>query len=102
MNMNYHSAPEGKDPQLWRLAHKRAAFKRHLTVYIIVNLFFWVLWFFTKDTDGDREHTLLPWPVWPMLGWGIGIVFHYIGAYVGSGGLVDREYDKLIQNKHQQ
>jgi hypothetical protein len=100
--MNYYTVPEGKDPQLWQTAHKRASFKRHLTTYAVINLFFWILWYFTNgDHDYSAERTYLPWPVWPMIGWGIGLAFHYIGAYVSMGNnLVEKEYDKLKnQNK---
>jgi len=99
--MNYYSAPEGKDPQLWRLAHKRASFKRHLATYVVMNIFFWVLWYFTKDDYGYQGSHMVPWPIWPMAGWGIGIVFHYLGAYVTTGSnSVEKEYEKLKnQNK---
>ena len=94
--MNYSYAPEGKDPQLWQLAQRRASFKRHLATYLILNIFFWVLWYFS---GGSRYNEGLPWPVWPMLGWGIGVAFHYMGAYVTSGDTTtEKEYEKLVQN----
>lgn len=83
-----------KDPELWELAQKRASFKSHLTVYIVMNIFFWLLWYFTgqKYSEGTR----LPWPVWPNLFWGIGLIFHYLGAYVfPKSNSVEREYQKL-------
>ncbi len=64
--------PEGKDPQLWDIAKRRASFKTHLATYVIINVFLWAIWFFT---DGDRYGSNLPWPVWSTLGWGIGLVF---------------------------
>ena len=99
--MDYHPTPEGKDPQLWHMAHKRVGFKRHLATYIVINLFFWILWYFTRDEYRGANDSGLPWPVWPGIGWGIGLVFHYIGAYVSTGyNSVEREYDKLKnQNK---
>ncbi len=94
--MSYQSTPEGRDPQLWQLAQRRASFKSHLTSYLIVNGFLWILWFFS---DGER-HGTLPWPAWSTLGWGIGLFFHYMGAYVNTGkNSVEKEYDKLQQNK---
>jgi hypothetical protein len=101
--MDYQPTPEGKDNQLWQLAHKRASFKKHLATYIIMNLFFWILWYFTKEAYRDHRgyQERLPWPVWPMLGWGIGLAFHYIGAYVSpKNRAVEKEYEKLKnQNK---
>lgn len=100
--MNYQPAPEGKDPQLWQLAHKRASFKSHLATYLVINAFFWILWFFTRGHhEVGEDYNNIPWPVWPMAGWGIGLVFHYIGAYVTTGQTtVEKEYEKLKnQNK---
>jgi hypothetical protein len=65
---------------------QRASFQKHLATYVIINLFFWVLWFFTKGEHGySAEYSGIPWPVWPGAGWGIGLLFHYIGAYVSTG-----------------
>ena len=72
---------ENRDEHLWRIAKKRAGFKRHLAFYLIVNLFLWVVWFMTmKDADMMNEYGI-PWPAWCSAGWGIGLAFHYYGAY---------------------
>src|SRR5436190_864825 len=63
-----------KEKELWKIAKKRVGFRKHLATYIIVNAMFWALWWFT-DKDDDSS---FPWPVWPMLGWGIGIAFDFI------------------------
>lgn len=98
--MAYEQHPQDKDPMLWSLARRRASFKRHLTTYLVINAFFWILWFIlgrkTYGTDG------VPWPVWPMLGWGIGLAFHFFGAYVNNEHRsIEKEYQKL-QNKNKQ
>ena len=91
----YSTLPPDKDPHLWEIAQKRASFKNHLGTYIVMNAFFWVLWYF-RGTHITNDG--LPWPVWPMLGWGIGLVFHWLGAYVYPGSnAVEREYEKLKQ-----
>ncbi len=98
---SYNTSPQGRDARLWNLAQRRAAFKRHFTIYIIINVFLWLLWLFTGS---DSYNSGLPWPVWPTLGWGIGLAFHYIGAYLNTGTTsVDKEYEKLMReqsNKH--
>ena len=95
---SYQTVPEGKDSELWELAHKRAGFKRHLVTYIIINAFFWALWFFSGE--GLEEGEFFPWPVWPMLGWGIGIAFHFMGAYVMPQTYsVENEYKKLKEKQ---
>lgn len=100
--MQYQPTPEGKDPHLWQLAQKRASFKKHLATYFVFSIFFWVIWYFTKGMYEDNyREGFIPWPVWPMLGWGIGIAFHFVNAYVATGeNSVDKEYEKLKnQNK---
>ncbi len=104
--MSDHQAPpEGKDPILWEIAKKRASFKGHLTSYIIVNGFLWALWYFTSgnhDLSFGEGHwgERLPWPIWPTLGWGIGLAFHYADAYIfPRANSVEREYQKLKNKK---
>lgn len=83
-----------KDKELWKLAKKRVAFKRHLGSYIIVNAMFWLLWAF-NDTSNEKESEV-PWPIWPMLGWGIGLAFDFMGTYFTSkSNAVEREFEKL-------
>jgi len=93
--MSHHlPPPEGKDPELWQIAQKRAGFKSHLLSYIIVNGFFWLIWFFTKGHYEGYEG--FPWPLWPMFGWGIGIAFHFAEAYIfPRSNSVEKEYQKL-------
>ena len=89
-----------RDPQLWEIAKRRASFKTHLGTYIVVNGFLWVIWFFT--TSGNNVYTSrLPWPMWSTFGWGIGLIFHYLGAYVyPKQNSVEKEYEKLIRHKN--
>lgn len=73
---------EERDRQLWRIAQKRAKFKKHLASYIIVNGFLWAMWYIT---DGrENENIIEAWPIWCTLGWGIGIAFSYYDAYHDS------------------
>ncbi len=52
---------------LARLEAKRE-FRNHVAVYVIVNSMLVAIWALT----GQGYF----WPVWPILGWGIGLVFH--------------------------
>ena len=96
----YNYTQQDKDPQLWRIAQARASFRSHLTTYLIMSVFFWAVWFFTEN---NRSHNGFPWPVWPMFGWGIGVFFHYIGAYVTPRrNRAEEEYQKLIDQQNKQ
>ena len=82
------------DEILWQLAKRRAAFKASLSAYIIVNVFLIAIWYFTSGTNSYF------WPKWPALGWGIGIVLQYIGAYqVNNMFSAEKEYEQLKQQK---
>jgi 2TM domain len=86
-----------KDKELWKTAKKRVGFKGHLASYVIINIFFWVMWLLKGNGD---ENDIVPWPVWPMLGWGIGLTFHYLGAFVFTKhAAVEKEYEKLKNSK---
>jgi len=88
---------EGKDPELWKIAQKRASFKKHLYTYLIVNGFLWFLWYMGKGGYGGGG---IPWPVWPTAGWGIGLAFNYFDAYHGDKNtMANNEYEKLKRDR---
>jgi 2TM domain len=95
------TVPEGKDAALWEIAQKRASFKNHAIAYIIVNAFLWALWLFTGNQNKsinveEWQYNHYPWPIWTTLGWGIGLAFHFAGAYVfPKANSVESEYQKL-------
>jgi len=96
--MSYVAVPQDKDPQLWRLAQRRASFKYHFAVYLAMNLFLWAVWYFSgeRETGGGW-----PWPFFPMTGWGIGVFFQFLRTYVyPKNNLVETEYQKLKQKQN--
>lgn len=69
-------------------AKRKVGFKIHFTIFIILIPANWIIWYFT-----DRHYL---WPVWPLLGWGLGIFFHYIGVYHADKFFsVNREVAKI-------
>lgn len=60
-------------------AEKRLKAKRdlgaHLLAYVLVNAFLVVIWAMTLGPDGFF------WPVFPILGWGIGVAFNVWDVY---------------------
>ena len=86
-----------RDEVLWEIAKKRASFKSHLLVYLLVNVFLWGIWYFSGNSDSGN-HNRYAWPIWTTLGWGVGLMFHFLGAYVfPRSNSVEREYVKLKQ-----
>ena len=79
-----------QDKELWRIAKRRASFKRSLIAYILVNTFLWGIYLM------NASHSNYPWPIWVMLGWGIGLAFKYAEAYHRQNIFsVEKEYNKL-------
>jgi hypothetical protein len=82
-----------------RLARKRAGAKLgwyvHACLYVVVNLFM-----FGISRYGHR-----PWSIYPVFGWGLGLVLHGISVFVlgrGSGlreRLVARERERLLREQ---
>ena len=67
------------EEQIYKEAKKEVAAKRgfliHLTVYIVVNILLVLIWTFVTGRG-------FPWFIFPLCGWGIGILFHYLGTFV--------------------
>lgn len=73
-----------------RRLKKRRDFRGHLLVYVLVNAFLVVIW---AVTSGGFF-----WPVFPIVGWGIGVVMNGWDVYVGndfSEEQVRKEMDHL-------
>ena len=89
--------PSGRDPHLWEMAKRRASFRYHLIIYVVVNVFLWSLWLISSNT-GDKDP--YPWPIWSTMGWGIGLCFHFLGAFVfPKENIVEKEYQRLLNQK---
>jgi hypothetical protein len=59
---------------------KRRDFKSHLVVYLVVNTVLWGIWAtIALTSDGGSSW---PWPIFPTLLWGIGLVLNAWDAYL--------------------
>lgn len=86
-----------RDEVLWKIAKKRAAFKRSFSLYVFVNTFLIAVWYFSSGPDAYF------WPVWPIIGWGFGILMQYLGAYQGNNFFTDeQEYERLKNQQNNQ
>jgi uncharacterized ion transporter superfamily protein YfcC len=64
---------ERREAALERVKAKRD-FRKHLATYVIVNTMLVVIWALTSQGYF--------WPVWPMLGWGVGLAIHGWTVYL--------------------
>jgi multidrug transporter EmrE-like cation transporter len=90
---------EQRDEKLWQIAKRRAAFQESLISFIVISCICWAVWYFTAGRRGINTET--PWPIWVMLGLGIGLVMKFLRAYkTDRDTIAEREYEKLKnQNK---
>ena len=86
---------EMSDEQMMKIAKERVyarrSFKQHFVTYILVNTFLVVIWFVTYD------ETDIFWPVFPIMGWGLGLFFHYIKTRAILAG---SEKDDIMKEFH--
>jgi 2TM domain len=73
-----------------RLQAKRA-YTAGLVVYVVVNVFLWILWAVTNDGDGG-----IPWPLWVTLGWGFGMAMGAFGLY-GRKPISDADIEREMR-----
>ncbi len=87
---------EQRDQELWKMAKRRAGFKKSLLSYVLVNTLLIGIWAYTS-WNGNLDFKIpYFWPFWPIVGWGIGLAFQYANAYHGSDIFsAEREYENL-------
>lgn len=70
-----------KNREMYQRARKRVeakiGFYKHFAVYIVINILFIII---NINTSAQFF-----WFQWPLLGWGIGVVFHALGVFVFFG-----------------
>lgn len=78
-----------------RHVERKIGFFIHLTVYLIVNG--GLILFNLSYAQGKL------WAVWPLSGWGIGLLFHGLGVFLKAPGAAWKQ--RMIENelkKHRQ
>ena len=82
---------DNHERELWAIAKRRAMFKRSFAAYFLVNSFLCAIWFITIGRNGGHF-----WPIWSILGWGLGIAIQYSHAYGNMDMFsAEKEYEKL-------
>ena len=78
-----------------RVEAKRG-FYSHLIAYVVVNIILVLVWAFAAGGG-------YPWFLWPLGGWGIGILFHFLGVFVFGGksdrAAIEKEAEKIREKK---
>lgn len=89
------------EEEIYRRARKRVEDKKsffvHLLVYIVVNTGLVIIWSLTS-----RGYA---WFIWPLFGWGIGLVFHFLSVFFFDRDTsweqaeVEKEAERLRQSQ---
>jgi hypothetical protein len=83
------------NPEAYERAKKRVeakvGFYIHLAVFVGVNLLLLMI-------NLIRSPQYL-WFKWPLLGWGIGLLFHGLSVYLFSGGKFQSIKEKMIEEE---
>jgi uncharacterized membrane protein YGL010W len=83
-----------------KIARKRVAFKKHFTVYILLNLLLWVLFFFLFK--GKEDKTFFNAILFLFLAWTIIIIGHYYFAMKWNKKMLDKEVESLMKEKEKE
>jgi hypothetical protein len=70
----------GAAQRMHTVAAARRGFAEHLRWYLVVMAGLVAVW----ATVGMTAGLWYPWPVWPALGWGLGLFSHARAAYTGA------------------
>jgi len=84
------------EEEIYEEAKKRVEAKRgfytHLTSYGVVNLMLIIIWAFPAGGG-------YPWFLWPLGGWGIGLIMHFLQVFVwpsgGDKAAIEKEVEKI-------
>ena len=83
------------EQEIYQLAKKRVEEKKgfyiHLAVYVLVNIFLVIIW--------AASGAGFPWFIFPLGGWGIGVLFHFLGVFLFSrqSNWEKREIEKEVE-----
>ena len=88
-------ANQMSEEELYERARKRVEEKKgfytHLIAYIAVNILLIIIWAVTGAG--------FPWFVFPLGGWGIGLILHFLGVFVfgrkSDKAAIEKEAEKI-------
>ena len=78
---------EQRRQAIGRIQAKRS-FNWHLVVFVMVNIGLVAIWFFS----GKGYF----WPVWPILGWAVGLIAHGVAVYGGMRPITEEQIQREI------
>ena len=84
------------EKKLYKKASQRATFKIHTAIFLLINLFFWVVWFFIfRGGDDPTAHKATSAILFVSIAWIIILTAHYLFVFKWNRSLVEKELIKL-------
>jgi len=91
--------------QMRKVAPMRIAFRVHLTIFVLVNLIMWALWFTLFSaivTDVNISSAILKVFVCVTVVWFLVVIFHYLISFVWNKTLVEKELSRMRKQRAKQ
>jgi hypothetical protein len=84
------------------VAEGKFGFYIHLAAYAVVNSLIILSWWFS----GAVYVWIFPWFVFPLFGWGAGVLVHYVCVFTPNSAYIEskteQEYQKLKRGREEQ
>jgi hypothetical protein len=91
---------EQEERKLYERARKRIHFKIHMSIYILTNVFFWLLWGLLFRNS--QETIFLKLVLSITLFWAIFIIAHYLIVYKWNKSYIEKELTVLRKKQQKQ
>ena len=99
-NPNIPEITPEEEAKLARMASRRTGFKKHFAIFILVNAFLWVVWYFLFSNSQDN--TFLKAILFVLIVWLIAIILHYMIVYKWTKSYKEKELTSLKKLRQQQ
>lgn len=86
---------ENSDKILLKTAKTRVGFKTHMMIYVLANILLWLIWLMMYYVFTIS----FPWALFPTIGWGVGLGFHYFMVFKWNEKWVEKEYQRLVKEQ---
>ena len=103
MSENNPNIPEitpEEEAKLAKMASRRTGFKKHFAIFLLVNIFLWVVWYFLfRD---NTENTFLMAILFVFIVWLLGVILHYMIVYKWTKSFKEKELNSLKEMRLKQ
>lgn len=92
-NQNIPEITPEEEARLAKMAGRRVSFKIHFAIFLIANLFLWIVWYFLFK--GKEDLTFLKAILFVTVVWLLAIVLHYLIVYKWTKSYKEKELSSL-------